>query len=307
MAVSYAERALPLADDARLRARVVHRLAVIADWHGSWQDRVMSSEVLEQEAEVVAALDAPLAVGLLGVILQRHFQALETAQALALAERRLAMCEPIGGERRLRAVQDLARAAGLRGDVARTAALCDEVLATLQTGEHGGVVAFATNIAEPLVWLERHAECRDLLERSVEAARGEGNVVRLTFELTNLGLLELRTSTITRALATASEAADLATETGNDYLLACNLAILAHLSAAGGDGEGHAAQADRAATIAERLSDELDRRRGARWRAPSGRWRRAGRATRSTSSSRSRGSSTATRSASSACCRSHPT
>jgi len=81
--------------------------------------------------------------------------------------------------------------------------------------------------------------------------------VRLTFELTNLALLELRTGTIPRALATASEAADLAVETGNDYLLACNLAVLAHLSAARGDGERHVAQADQAAAIADRLSDAL--------------------------------------------------
>ena len=257
MAVGFAERALPLADDPILRARVVHRLAVIADWHGGWHDRVVPNEALEQEAAAVGTLDAPLAVGLLGVILQRRFQALDTGQALELAERRLAMCEAIGGERRLRAVQDLARAAGLRGDAGRAGALCDEVLETLRTGGHGGVVAFATNIAEPLVWLERYAECRDVLERSIDAARAEGNVVRLTFELTNLGLLELRTSTLTRAIATASEAADLATETGNDYLLACNLAILAHLSAAGGDGARHADHAGRAAAIAERLSDEL--------------------------------------------------
>ena len=256
-AVSHAEGALALADDPLLRARVVHRLAVIADWHGSWRDRVVSTEVLEREADAMAPLDVALAVGLHGVVLQRHFQALDTPRALALAERRLAMCEPIGGERHLRAVQDVARATGLRGEVARTTELCDLVLERCRAGEVGGVVEFAANIAEPLLWLERYAECRDLLQRSVNAARTDGNVVRLTFELTNLGLLELRTGTIPRALATASEAADLAVETDNDYLLACNLAVLAHLSATRGDAALHAAQADQAAAIADRLSDAL--------------------------------------------------
>ena len=256
MAVGLAERALPLATDPLLHAMTVHRLAVIADWHGSWQDRIVPTEVLEREAEVVAALDPRRSVALLGVILQRHFQALDTAQALELAERRLALCDPIGDERHLRAIQDLARATGLRGDVARTRELCEEILDRVR-GSEGGVVAFATNIAEPLLWLERYADCRALLERSVEDARTEGNVVRLMFELTNLALLELRTGAFAQALAGASEVASLAAETGNDYLLACNLAVLAHLSAARGDFARHEEQAAQAAEIAARLSDEL--------------------------------------------------
>ena len=256
MAVGLAERALPLATDPLLHAMTVHRLAVIADWHGSWQDRVVATEVLEREAEVVAPLDPRRSVALLGVILQRHFQALDTRRALELAERRLALCEPIGDERHLRAIQDLARATGLRGDVARTTELCEEVLVRVH-GSEGSVVAFATNIAEPLLWLERYAECRDLLQRSVADARAQGNVVRLMFELTNLALLELRTGAFAQALAGASEVVDLAAETGNDYLLACNLAVLAHLSAARGDAPRFEEQARHAAAIAARLSDEL--------------------------------------------------
>ena len=257
LAVQLAERALPLAKDPVLHAMVIHRLAVIADWHGSWQDRVVSTETLEREAEVVAPLDARRSVGLLGVILQRHFQALDTPRALALAERRLSLCEPIGDERHLRALQDVARATGLRGEVERTTQLCEEILARVRGEDGGGVIGFATNIAEPLLWLERYAECRELLVRSVDDARRQGNVVRLMFELTNLALLELRTGAHPRALATASETAELATESGNDYLLACNLAVLAHLSAARGDEASFRDQADRAAAIAFRLSDRL--------------------------------------------------
>jgi DNA-binding CsgD family transcriptional regulator len=256
-AVSLAERALPLANDPLLRARVLHRLAIIADWHGNWRDRVVSTEDLEREAKTVASLDPRLSVGLLGVILQRHFQALDTRPAMALAERRLHLCEPIGDERHLRAIQDLARAAGLRGEVARTAALCNQVLERAHGDGVGGVLEFATNIAEPLLWLERYGECGTLLERSVDEARQQGNLVRLMFELTNLALLELRMGSFTRAFANGSEAAELASETGNDYLLACNLAVLAHLSAASGEADAHETQAGQAAEIAGRLSDEL--------------------------------------------------
>lgn len=255
IAVGLAERALPLATDPLLHAMAVHRLAVIADWHGSWQDRVVATEALEREAAVVAPLDPRRSVALLGVILQRHFQALDTARALELAERRLALCDPIGDERHLRAIQDLARATGLRGDVERTRDLCEEVLTRVRASE--GVVAFATNIAEPLLWLERYDDCRYLLERSIADARAQGNVVRLMFELTNLALLELRTGAFAQALAGASEVAGLAAETGNDYLRGCNLAVLAHLSAARGDMPLHEEQAAEAAEIAARLSDKL--------------------------------------------------
>jgi DNA-binding CsgD family transcriptional regulator len=254
LAVRLAELALSLATETVLHAAVLHRLAVIADFDGRWRDRVISSETLEHEAAVVAPLDTPRAIGLLGVILQRRFQALETREALDLAERRLGMAEPSGTERHLRSLQDLARATGLRGEAARCTALCDEIL---DREASSGSLGFATNIAEPLMWLERYDVCRSLLTASAGEARAHGNVVRLTFEMTNLALLDSRTGSFVRALAGASEAAELATETGNDYLLACNLAVLTRLTALRGDDPTARKHARRATEIADRLSDAL--------------------------------------------------
>lgn len=254
LAMNLAEQALPLATEPLLHAAVMHRLAIIADWHGQWRDRIVSSETLELEAARIEPLDPPRAVGLLGVILQRRFQALETREALDLAERRLAICEPLGGERHLRALQDLARATGLRGEAGRCARLCDEILDRESSGPSLG---FATNIAEPLLWLERYDECRRLLMASVQEARNQGNMVRLMFELTNLALLDLRTGHFTRATAAASEVADLARETDNDYLLACNLAVLARLAGSRGDVATSTEHARRASEIADRLADRL--------------------------------------------------
>lgn len=254
LAMGLAEQALSLAAEPILHAAVIHRMAIVADWHGRWQDRIVSTDTLEREAATVEPIDPLRAVGLLGVILQRRFQALETREALALAERRLAMCEPLGDERHLRALQDLARATGLRGEAHRCAALCDEIL---ERESSSASLGFATNIAEPLLWLERYDECRRLLSASAHEARTDGNVVRLMFELTNLALLDLRTGYFAKALAAASEVADLAAGTGNDYLLACNLAVLARLAALRGDGAASRQHAQRAADIAERLGDEL--------------------------------------------------
>lgn len=254
LAMGLAEDALALASDPLLHATVIHRLAIIADWHGQWRDRVVSTERLEREVAIVEPLDAPRAVGLLGVILQRRFQALETVEALELAERRLAMSNGLGDERQQRALQDLARATGLRGEARRCGALCDEIL---ERESATGSLGFATNIAEPLLWLERYDECRRLLTASTHEARSQGNVVRLMFELTNLALLDLRTGSFARALAAASEVAELAVETGNDYLLACNLAVLTRLAALRGDFVSSSEHARRATEIAERLGDVL--------------------------------------------------
>lgn len=254
LAMSLAEQALSLAAEPLFHAAVMHRLAIIADWHGQWQDRIVSTETLEREATIVEPLDPSRAIGLLGVILQRRFQALETREALILAERRMAMSEPLGDERHLRALQDLARATGLRGEARRCGALCDEIL---ERESPSTSLAFATNIAEPLLWLERYDECRRLLTESTHEARVQGNVVRLMFELTNLALLDLRTGYFAKALAAASEVAELASETGNDYLLACNLAVLTRLAALRGDIVASVEQGQRAIEIADRLADAL--------------------------------------------------
>jgi DNA-binding CsgD family transcriptional regulator len=153
-------------------------------------------------------------------------------------------------------LQDLARATGLRGEARRCGALCDEIL-ELESPKTS--LGFATNIAEPLLWLERYDECRRLLTASTNEARGQGNVVRLMFELTNLALLDLRTGYFVQALAGASEVAELATETGNDYLLACNLAVLTRLAASRGDLAAAQQHARRATEIADRLADALIR------------------------------------------------
>ena len=153
-------------------------------------------------------------------------------------------------------MQDLARATGLRGEARRCGALCDEIL---ELESPNASLGFATDIAEPLLWLERYDECRRLLTASTNEARAQGNVVRLMFELTNLALLDLRTGYFVQALAGASEVAELATETGNDYLLACNLAVLTRLAASRATWRQHRQHARRATEIADRLADALIR------------------------------------------------
>jgi ATP/maltotriose-dependent transcriptional regulator MalT len=252
-AVTLAERALELAANPASRAAAIHRLAVIGDWYGEWGDRTVSDDELFDAAAAVQTSDAALAIGLLGVVLQRRFQSLDTEAALHLAERRLALCPSDEADRTLRALQDVARATALRGDSERCSRICDDVLARRSPD---GSVGFATNIAEPLIWLERYDDAREVMNAAVGEARAEGNVVRLMFELTNLGLLEHRAGHVLAALSAASQAHDLATEAGNDYLRACNLALLARIGFMRGDPTADH-QADAAEAVADRLSDKL--------------------------------------------------
>ncbi len=192
-------------------------------------------------------------MALLGVVLQRRFQALETGGALQLAERRVSLCAPAGGERHLRALQDLARAQGLRGKAHESADTIDRVLAESPDES----LSFATNIAEPLIWLERYELARRLLTASVGEARAEGNIVRLIFEQTNLALLELRTGRLAPTVAGASEALSLAEQTGNEYIEACNLATLARVDAIRGNEAECRRRGERALLLAHALRDEL--------------------------------------------------
>ncbi len=252
-AIRLAESALPLAADPLLRADVRHRLSVIADWHGRWRASAIPSDELVREADRLEPLDPRRAAALLGVVLQRRFQALETEGALQLAERRVSLCAPAGGERHLRALQDLARAQGLRGNARETADTIDRVLAE----SPDEALSFATNIAEPLIWLERYQLARRLLTASVAEARTEGNIVRLIFEQTNLALLELRTGRLAPAVAGASEALSLAEQTGNEYIEACNLTTLACVDAIRGNEADCRRRAERAVLLARALGDEL--------------------------------------------------
>jgi DNA-binding CsgD family transcriptional regulator len=254
-ALRLGELALSLAVDPLVRADIRHQLAVIADFDSDLRASSPSTRLLERTAEEIEPLDPARAVALLGIVLQRHRQLLGAEAAHDVAVRRLALAERVGGERLTRALQDVAATHALRGDADEAAALLDRVAVTRQ-GENE-LPVYASQAAEPLLWLERYDELRDLLVRSLERARKEENVLRVSFDLTNLATLELRLGRLDAAVRAAVEALGLADGTQSDYLAACNLTVLAGVDARRGDGDSCRQRAERAAALAYALGDTL--------------------------------------------------
>jgi DNA-binding CsgD family transcriptional regulator len=254
-AVRLAQSALPLTRDPLVQADLRHQLAVIADFHAGFHSEALTVEALEREAAAVEALDVERAIALLGVVLQRRRMQLEPREAVLVAERRLALAETLDGERVVRSRQDLAQALCLAGRAVEAAALQDEVLAN--RARENRLPTYASQAAEPLLWLERHDELRALLGRSVERSRAEGNLLRLAFDLTNLGALELRVSRLDAAEATSGEAFLLAGHIGMDYLAACDLTVLAGVAARRGRGDDCRRHAKEAIRFGRDLGDEL--------------------------------------------------
>lgn len=254
-AVRLAQTALPLAADPLVRADLRHLLAVISDFHADFQGDVLTVEELEREAGAIEPQDATRAIALLGVVLQRRRMRLEGDAAVRVAERRLELAAAIDGERVIRSKQDLVQALCLAGRAAEAAALQDEVLEA--RAREDKLPTYASQAAEPLLWLERHDELRGLLARSVERSRAEGNLLRLAFDLTNLAALELREGRLDAAEAAGGEALLLAEHIEMDYLAACNHGALAAVAARRGREDACRRFADEAARLGRALGDEL--------------------------------------------------
>jgi DNA-binding CsgD family transcriptional regulator len=252
-ALRLGELALGLAHDALVRADIRHQLAVIADFDRELRHSSPSSRQLERTASEVEPLDPARAIALLGIVLQRHRQLPDAAAAHEVAVRRLALAERVGGERLIRALQDVAATHCLRGDVAEAEQLLDRVAVAREQATE--LPVYASQAAEPLLWLERYDELRDLLAGSLERARSEENLLRVSFDLTNLGTLELRLGRLEAAARAAGEALLLAESTQSHYLEACDLAVLAGVDARRGDRVACESHAERAASLAHTLDD----------------------------------------------------
>jgi DNA-binding CsgD family transcriptional regulator len=254
-AVRSAERALLLTTDPAIRADLIHQLAVIADFDPRHRTRGPSTELLEERAAELEETDPERSIALLGVVLQRRRMQLDVEAAHRLAMKRLELAEGVGGERHLRALQDLAWTHTFVGESEAANRLQDEVLEARRAS--GRLPMYASQAAETLLWLERFEELRPLLTRSIEQAREEGNVLRVAFDLTNLALLDLRLGSLTASVGAATEALTLCEAMEQTYLEACNLATLAFGSAHLGKTEECARAAGRARQLADRLADEL--------------------------------------------------
>lgn len=180
------------------------------------------------------------------LLLALRWRRLETQGTLAIAERRLQLCDGLEPKWRLEALQDLAWDQAQRGNASEAGEILDRIV------DEPGLV---TGSVPTFVWLERYSDARVLLTRSIEGARSEGAILRVLFDLTQLALLELRLDQ-RAALAAATEAIVLSEQMGNGYLLACNLPAVARVDAIQGRAEDCREHARRAGELGAKLGDE---------------------------------------------------
>src|SRR5262245_35711734 len=119
----------------------------------------------------------------------------------------------------------------LAGDTAHAASLRREVAASAQTAQTPLQVAFAGNMA---LFIGDDAAAADLLGRAMATTRAAGAIPVLAWLLHSVASLQAWTSRWPVAVAGASEGLRLATETGQDNIVAYHHGILAWLAAAQG-------------------------------------------------------------------------
>lgn len=108
--------------------------------------------------------------------------------------------------------------------------------------------------AQSWIWMEQYAKARGLLENSIALARAQSAVAALPFIQSCLSELDFRTGRWNAAYAGATEAIELAEQTGQDSILGFSLVCLARVEATWGLEEDCRAHVDRARALVKRLN-----------------------------------------------------
>lgn len=237
------DEALALTSDVDLRAEA-HRIrgqGFLAQ--GRWADAVA---LLSREGEQLAD-DLPDAAALLLAQATLACQPLARIDdGLALGRRAVEIAERAGPAAQLAASLAYADLLALRGDAATVLELRERArsVASLDDPLVAGMVLQSE--AAHLSVLGRHDEARAGVEQLVSGARAAGAAGVLVYPLGLLGEIELRSGNWPRAIAVASEAVEIAEQTGQLAWSTFALQVLTRVEAARGQfevAEAHAATA----------------------------------------------------------------
>jgi DNA-binding CsgD family transcriptional regulator len=213
-------------------------------------DFELASRGLTQAAEEVAAVDRRRAMTLLLFAAKSHVYKMEGAAALRAVERALELSD--GPAVDMLQLSALAMTQTMAGDPHATA--------TALTAAHEGIASrrghlHTLGIAWPLIWLEQYDAAREFVTWAVHVQREGGYHSFLPQSLLPEAELDFRTGHWDRALAGASEAAQLYEETGQSVDGAIAASTLARIEAARGNGSacvqhaGKALDGDRASGL----------------------------------------------------------
>jgi DNA-binding CsgD family transcriptional regulator len=213
-------------------------------------DFELASRGLARAAEDVAAVDRRRAMTLLLFAAKSHVYKMEGSAALRAVERALELSD--GPAIDVFQLSSLAMTQTMAGDPHATA--------TALAAAHEGIASrrghlHTLGIAWPLIWLEQYDTARDFLTWAVQVHREGGYHSFLPQSLLPEAELDFRTGHWDRALAGASEAAQLYEETGQPVDGAIAASTLARIEAARGHGSaciehaGKAVDGDRASGL----------------------------------------------------------
>jgi tetratricopeptide (TPR) repeat protein len=222
-AVAVCGRTLPLVEDPLVRADLVHQYVQAA----GWLDQVPTLPDLAQEAARVEELDADRAAKLLLTHVTHLASRLEYAQALAVADRMALLVDRLGPWWQPRARSIIADCKLATGDGAGYG-IQDELVA------NHPIVAATTPW---LVFAERYEDAERVFADALEYGRTEGNVIRVAYSQTMLGLLEFSLGRLARARVHASDGLELSRGASIGYFVADNLLRLAMIDALQGREE----------------------------------------------------------------------
>lgn len=229
-ALTLAEAATSASDDAAVRAGATglrSQMLLV---------RQPPRRVHDQLVDMAVPLDAVQAVPLLVAAAGAACMGGAIVQARATADRASALAcrgeAPVFDHSAALMRAHTMMLAGERRAAAAVFDSCDEFLAATDPLSIG--VEVTSFSAMDLMWLERFATARTLLERAVRCARRMGATERLVPYLTVLADTQLRTGRWDDAYALASEGAALAAEIGQPVLRAYAISTSARIEAARG-------------------------------------------------------------------------
>ena len=255
-AVSLLEGAVDLATDPVSRARVqmLRGTAMVFT-----RPVAETFSLLVGEAERIGQSDRLLASQMFSAATMVCFMSGDTERAEATARRALDAAGPDAGVAGQTARLTLGLGVAGRGKVAEALGLIEPVLAQLGPAElgnpDGGLALALAGVYQALVWTERSAIARNLIEAMVAAARSAGAATVLPFALATLSEIDLRSGRIAAAYAAAAESVELARDTAQTVESSFSRVTLARVHAV----LGH--EADCRALVATAL--EQCRRTGA--------------------------------------------
>lgn len=206
-------------------------------WVGSPHD---AHAILAEGAARLEAADPAAAALLRAESARALMPAAYPERCLAIAEQARATAAQSGGEPLVVATAATAQALILLGETRRSAAVMAEAGAAVESTDEFTRAHFMILRASLLADLGNYDESRALFEEVIGAGRGQSAPGLLPYPLAGLAYVDYRTGRWTRAYAEASEAVDLARDTGQLNFLTICLCALGQVEA--GLGRGHASR-----------------------------------------------------------------